>query len=256
MIELKKWSKRSSQTVNGHQLTFLKVETAGFSAGIAAVAKVVPIHYASKTRLANLMAKLGKASTAKFIKQKLPTTKSLRSGDLGEILASEYVTEFTKFAGVNRLRWKDHREMAMRGDDIIGVRPDPAFGVAFLKGEVKSAATLTAGTVAQARKALKASKSRPAPHALSYVSDRLHEQGNDVLGDLIDDAALSKSIQLNQVSHLMFVFTGNDPTDLLQEDLDGYTGKVSQSSVGLRVDAHQTFIRRVYKKVISDGYKP
>ena len=50
----------------------------------------------------------------------------MRSGDLGEIYATEWIdsSERRLRAPIKRLRWKDHRNMAMRGDDVIGILQD------------------------------------------------------------------------------------------------------------------------------------
>src|SRR5207245_8241596 len=45
-----------------------------------------------------------------FIRNKLPVAKKVRSGDLGEILATEYIDQCTEFrVPIKRLRWKDDR---------------------------------------------------------------------------------------------------------------------------------------------------
>jgi hypothetical protein len=60
-------------------------------------------------------------------------------GDLGEILASELVEEETGFrVPVRRMRYKDGREVAMRGDDFIGVGFDLEDKLWQLKDESKS----------------------------------------------------------------------------------------------------------------------
>src|SRR5262245_41048900 len=54
-----------------------------------------------------------------FIRNKVPTYKKVMSGDLGEILASEYIDQCTEFdVPVKRLRWKDDRNTTMRGNDV------------------------------------------------------------------------------------------------------------------------------------------
>jgi len=257
MSGIKNWCASKDEDVKIHHLRVLEVDPAKITTAIEEIPKVVPGHYASAERVARLMQRLGKPAAAKFIEDKLPTSKSIRSGDLGEILGSSYVTEFTDFTtGINRLRWKDHREMAMRGDDIIAVRivssPEK---INFLKGEVKSNVSLSPSTVTKARKALLNNKSRPSAHALTFLADRLHDKGQNDLADLIDDAQLVLGIKLKQVSHLMFTFSANDPTSILRNDLNAYTGTVAQYAVGLRVKTHQTFIKSVFEKVIADGGK-
>ena len=81
--------------------------------------------------------------------------KSIRSGDLDEILAAEYIAERTPFTvPIKRLCWKDNRNIAMRGEDVIGIERQPGSRTLRLKTEAKSRASLTAATVAEARAAL------------------------------------------------------------------------------------------------------
>jgi hypothetical protein len=67
--------------------------------------------------------RLGKTAAAALIQGKLPTTKQIRFGDLGEIYATEWIDAHSGSyrAPIKRLRWKDHRNMAMRGDDVIAM---------------------------------------------------------------------------------------------------------------------------------------
>ena len=258
MVKLSTWCSKTDEPVKKtHSLQTLNALPPKLTIAIAEVAKIVPSHYASEERLAGILKRLGKNKAAAFITGKLPTSKSIRSGDLGEILATSYVVEMTSYGGViNRLRWKDHRNMAMRGDDVIGIRKGDGVGkVEFLKGEVKSSVALTAAIVAKARKALRKDHSRPSPHALSFMADRLFEIGKKDLVDLIDVAQLKRGIKLRQVSHLVFTFTGNDGTQLLRDDLNAYAGQVRQLAVALIVkDGHQKFIKDVYQRVIDNGH--
>jgi hypothetical protein len=110
--------------------------------------------------------------------------------------------------------------------------------------------------VDEARKALASSKGRPAPHALAFLADRLFETGQTDLAQTIDDFQLKTRIQISQMRHLMFMFTGNNSTALLTANLTAYTGKIRQFAVGLRVSSHQAFIKQIFEKVIHDGNQP
>src|SRR5258708_1054311 len=58
-----------------------------------------------------------------FIRNKMPRPINMRSGDCGEILATEYIEQMTEYkVPIKRLRWKDDRDVAMRGDDVIALR--------------------------------------------------------------------------------------------------------------------------------------
>jgi hypothetical protein len=257
LANIKSWCKNTDTKIKSHKLIYLEADAAQLDLAVASVADVVPGHYAAASRVSRILDRLGKTEAAEYVATKLPTGTKSRSGDIGEILAASFVTEFTGYKiGVLKLRWKDHREMAMRGDDILAVRIDPDVKVKFLKGEVKSRASLTKRTVDDARKALDSSNGRPTPHALAFVADRLYETGQIDLSDLIDQHQLKVRIGLKQLSHMMFTFTGNDPCKILAANLQAYTGKIPQRAIGLRVTTHQAFIKQIFEKVIADGNKP
>jgi len=257
LAKIKNWCKRTDTKVKSHKLTYFEVDAVKLNLAVASVANVVPSHYASASRVSHILNRLGKIEAAEYVATKLPTGAKSRSGDIGEILASSFVTEFTGYKiGVLKLHWKDHREMAMRGDDILAVRIDPDVKVKFLKGEVKSRVNLTKKTVDEAQKAIASSNGRPTPHALAFVADRLYETGQVELSDLIDQYQLKLRIGVKQLSHMMFMFTGNNPCKLLTANLNAYTGKIPQHAIGLRVSTHQAFIKQIFEKVIADGNKP
>lgn len=257
MANIKSWCGRTDSKVKTHDLRYLEADPGLLPHAVTSVAAVVPGHYTAADRVADILRRLGKAAVAEYVETKLPQGTKSRSGDLGEILAASYITEFTGYTmGIYKLRWSDHREMAMRGDDILGIRIDPTVKVKFLKGEVKSRATLGKQTVDEARTALTSSNGRPTPHALAFVADRLFETGETALAEAIDEYQLKQRIEIKQLSHLMFMFTGNNPTNLLTANLTAYTGTIRQIAIGLRVSTHQAFIKDVYEKAIADGHKP
>jgi len=255
MTNFVKWCLSQIENEGSHDIVIVSEKAGKRLVGIDSIAAVVPGHYASSERVARLLKKLGKKNAAAYLEGKLPTSKSLRSGDLGEIIATSYVKEHTDYTHfVNRLRWKDHRNMAMRGDDILAVRENKKKKrLEFLKGEVKSRVGLTTAVLKEARQALRAANNRPSPHALSFVADRLEEQGEHDMADKIEKSLLKDGIALPQVEHFLFTFSENNPIALLKANLAAYTGQVAQITVGLYVDAHQKFIKAVYKKVIGDG---
>ena len=131
--------------------------------------------------MARALARLGKPAAAALIEGKLPTTKAIRSGDLGEIYATEWIDAHSGGyrAPIKRLRWKDHRNMAMRGDDVIGILQDAqSQRLHFLKTEAKSRAALTAQVLTEARAGLDKDGGLPSAHALSFISARLLELDN------------------------------------------------------------------------------
>jgi hypothetical protein len=117
------WCNETEEVVSTHKLRRLSADPAKHAQVVDTLAEAVPDYYADPGRIAQLLKKLGKDAAANYIEQKLPTQVTIRSGDLGEILCTAYVHEATPFnLGIKRLRWKDHRNMSMRGEDVLAFR--------------------------------------------------------------------------------------------------------------------------------------
>ena len=144
--------------------------------------------------------RLGYEVAGEILRTAMPQTAKGRSGDLGEILATELVEEEIGLrVPVRRLRYKDGRNMAMRGDDFIGAGYDGAGEKLWLlKGEAKSNKVLGKGTVTSARKVLNRDSGRCTPDSLLFVANRLLESNDpndNALGrDLRDEVGLKTSI--------------------------------------------------------------
>jgi hypothetical protein len=256
VVQFNDWCSFTDSAIANHGLRVLTGDPANLATGIQTTAAVVPVHYAAEEQVSRALARLGKPAAAALIQGKLPTTKAIRSGDLGEIYATEWIDAQSGGyrAPIKRLRWKDHRNMAMRGDDVIGILQDPqTLRLRFLKTEAKSRINLTAQVLTEARAGLDKDGGLPSAHALSFISARLLELGNAPLADAIDDALLKHGIQLQSVRHLLFTFSGNAPDALLTASLHAYPGAIMQWAVGLRVDGHAAFVGAIYDRVIANA---
>ncbi len=255
MVQFNDWCANADTPVGAHTLRIVTADPARRGLGIGVTAAAVPGHYAAEEHVARMLARLGKPQAAAFIEGKLPTTKQIRSGDLGEIYATEWIAAHGGYqVPIKRLRWKDHRNMAMRGDDVIGInQARPNGPIQFLKTEAKSRVSLTAGVVAEARAGLEKDGGLPSAHALSFISERLLELGNQALADAIDDAQFKTGITAVQVRHLLFTFSGNAPGAHLSASLVAYAGAIAQWSLGLHVEGHAEFVEDVYERVIANA---
>lgn len=255
VVQFDDWCGFADTAIGNHGLRVLTGSPNHLATGIQATAAVVPGHYAAEEQVSRALARLGKTAAAALIEGKLPTTKAIRSGDLGEIYATEWIDAHSGYrAPIKRLRWKDHRNMAMRGDDVIGLLQDPAtHRLSFLKTEAKSRITLTAQVLTEARAGLDKDGGLPSAHALSFISARLLELGNASLADAIDDALLKHGVPIQSVRHLLFTFSGNAPDALLSASLQAYAGAITQWGVALRVDGHAAFVGAVYDRVIANA---
>jgi hypothetical protein len=254
------WCEYADVPLGNHHIRLMTGRRAHAAVGVQATAAVVPTHYAAEERIAHALQRLGKPAAAQLIIDSLPQTAQIRSGDLGEIYATEWINGHSGGyrAPIKRLRWKDHRNMAMRGDDVIGMTIDPATQrLRFLKTEAKSRVTLNTQTLEGARTALDKDGGLPSSHALAFVSARLLDLGNEQpLVDAIDDALLRYGIPVDSVRHLLFTFSGNAPQTLLTQALQAYPGPIGQWGVGLHVDGHAQFVGAVYAQVITNANHP
>lgn len=250
----REWCDDAVTPVGPHELRILS-EQAGTRAGIMArLGETVAAHYDAPERLAGRMQRFGFEKAAELLRALLPQTAIGRSGDLGEILATESVPELIHpfHIPIKRLRWKDARDLAMRGEDLIGVAIE-GHSVRFLKGEAKSRLALAANVVAEAREALRRNDGRPSIHAMAFITNRLFETGQDELAQIFESYLMDRTISHAQLVHLCFVLSGNDPSATLTTDLQACDGAVKQYAIGLRIEDHQEFIASVFEQVAAHG---
>lgn len=210
-------------------------------------------HYISHEEIAALLDALHFPEAANCVRELLPTGAIARSGDIGEILAVEFVEEMLDYkVPVRKLRVRDHREMPMRGEDVIGTAYDDENRLRLLKGEAKSARSLSTATVDKARERLDENHGRPSAHSLIFVGRQLlgsEDSGTRRLGRDILRTAIARAIPKASLAHLLFTFSGNTVTDMIQADFDAADDTRKQYSVNLTVPTHSEFIKAVYEGV-------
>ena len=228
--------------------------------GRAAIAGRLPdllrSHYDEMERIAEDVALLGYASAEALLAERLPRTTRARSGELGEIFATELVEESLGFSvPVRRLRYKDGREMALRGDDFIGVRSSAEGHLFLLKGEAKSRANLAGATIIEARTALSRDSGRPTATSLLFIADRLMEGDGPLaaLGRIIRNEVASRAVPSDRIDHALFTMSGNATPRALFDDLRGAGVDRSHTVIHLRIDDHQEFIRLSYEGALALG---
>ena len=192
-----------------------------------------------------------------ILRERLPRGKKARSGDLGEILASELTVEKLDFSvPVRRMRFKDGREVALRGDDFIGIFYDEERDrLRLLKGESKSRRALSKNTITAAREALDRDDGRCTPISLLFVADRLMDRGSNAesLGKIIRREVASKTLPPSRIDHVLFTVSGNAPPESLSNDFEALDQKRRQLVVNIRIVDHEEFIAQVYEEATNLG---
>lgn len=244
---VKRWLHTSTFAVGRHSLRVLAEVDGSRTAVLDEIRALVREHYADPQHTAARIASLGAPETAALLREQLPTTKTARSGDLGEVLATELAEQELQYkVPIRRLRWKDGRDMALRGDDIIGVAKDAGSRLHLLKGESKSRTTLSTAVLDEAGDALDSDRGRPSRHSVLFVSTRLRDFGQDDLADELEGAVLA-SFSGTAVAHMLFVLTGSAPKNLLEAHLKGAAKKRRiRHGLGVRIKDHAAFIELVF----------
>lgn len=215
--------------------------------------QVIRSHYDRLERIADDVERLGYAKAATILKSVLPQSKRARSGEIGEILATELVEEQVGFnVPVRRLRYKDGREMALRGDDFIGVAFDDNDHLRLLKGESKSRRVLNRATITQARTSLDRDQGRCTPESLWFVASHLldsADEQNQDLGRVIRDEVGLKALRSHRIDHMLFTLSGNGVPQALMDDWQAASATRTHYVVNLHVADHGDFVRAVYEEV-------
>lgn len=237
---------QKSEEIGNHLLVLLEAQTQQAEV-IEKLRRIVREHYIAPETTAKRFAALGAPKTAALFSEHLPTSKTSRSGDIGEILATEVSESSLAYeVPIRRLRWKDGRNMALRGDDIIGVLRGKKNRLQILKGESKSRAKLASHVIVEANDALNRERGRPSRHSMLFVAERLREQGNDDLAKELEDAVL-ESFRGYTVEHLLFALTGSDPKNLLSQHLTACAKKKRRLyAIGVRIKDHTKFIDKLF----------
>jgi hypothetical protein len=142
MSDFRRWCTVGTPVPTGGHLAGF-IESHDDATGVTTIAAGLPTTYAKSGSLARIAERLGKDAVAEFLRNKLPTSASARSGDMGEILATAYLHEEQGcVVGPSRLIDRDHQEWAMRGDDALGAKFGPDGKLRIVKAEAKSRAKL------------------------------------------------------------------------------------------------------------------
>ena len=224
--------------------------------GVQLVATLIPGHYLSPNFLEDIFRVLGKDGVANKLASILPTDSKIKSGDLGEILATEWInTEVDEYnVPIKKLRWKDSLNMAMRGEDAIGISiNEKTQNISFIKVEAKSRRQADISTIREARVGLDKDAGLPTAHAITFISFRLYEQDPNSLESALFLKLVYSNIRPESVSHLLFVFSGNSLEKQFADSLPEYAGTFKQAYVNLSVNNHPGFIQDVYDLVVQNA---
>lgn len=241
-FSLDQWMETSSPDDDNENLVLLRERKGGRSLVEKALQETVKDHLADLGVISRIK---GYKKSLAFIRAKMPRPSRVRSGDCAEILATEYIEQCTDYrVPIQRLRWKDDRDTAMRGDDVIAIRKAHTRWHV-LKAESKSRATLTPSVVREAIAGLSRNAGRPNPSSLAFIASRLRELRRNEEADVFIDLQ-ERSPRRGEVEHLVFTLSGNNPTTQLQQNLADDAAACRRLLVGCVIKDHAAFIEGLF----------
>lgn len=239
-----------SNPITGEKSLVVLTERAGTRAVIeAAFRETVKDHLAGLSIIHRIS---GYKKSLVYIRNKMPRPVRVRSGDCGEILATEYIEQCTEYkVPIKRLRWKDDRDTTMRGDDVIALRKAKTRWH-ILKAESKSRKSLAGDVVQEAINGLSRNAGRPNPSSLVFISSRLREVGRDQEAKVFEELQ-SQTPRVGEIEHLVFTLSGNSPENHLKGHLPTATTAVRRQLVGCVIKDHQDFINGIFNEIHRSG---
>jgi hypothetical protein len=241
------WLENVPSTVT--DVPLFKERAGARTVGIDALKKLLADHFVGEEVVLKMG---GYAKAAETLKNSVPANKRTRSGDLGELIATEYVDEKTAFrVPIRKLRWKSDREMPMHGNDVIAIEVKGS-SIRVLKGESKSRVKFAAGVVDEAAKGLDGHDGRPNPSTLAFIAKRLYEANRDQEAKVFDTLQVDGALQPKNVFHLIFALAGTDPSKHLAGAPKAKSTSIKRATAAVVIADHAAFIEVVY----TNGTKP
>jgi len=212
--------------------------------GLKLLKPLVADHFVGESTVMKLG---GYEKAGEVLQNSLPTSKRTRSGDLGELLATEYVNSQTEFiVPIKKLRWKSDRQMPMHGNDVLGLNYQST-PHRLLKCECKSRGQFGDSAVKEASEGLDGFDGRPNPSTLAFVTKRLFEENRDAEATMWNELQTREPLPAKNITQMVFALGGNDPTPALAKCPKSKVKGIERAHAAIRVEGYADFIEAVYK---------
>jgi len=188
----------------------------------------------------------GYEKSAETLRNSLPTNKRTQSGDMGELLATEYVTSQTEFTvPIRKLQWKSDRQMPMHGNDVLGLNYESS-PRQILKCECKSRNQFGDSAVTEASDGLNQYDGRPNPSTVAFITKRLFEQNKDDEAKIWSELQTKDPLPTKNLTQMVFALGGNDPTPALAKCPKAKVKGIQRKHAAIRLSAYPDFMKAVY----------
>ena len=178
-----------------------------------AITEAIVDHHITPEVLEGALTRRGFTKTKAFLMERLPTEARTRTGNFGEVLASEHLRQRHGYdMPVFKLRYMDNPQMPMRGEDLVAFRLGKKKSItALCVGEAKAMQTFDSREVNDAHARLKTAY-HPHPVSLMMISSILHDR-KDKLAEQVDIILETLGTKPIRRENWIFIITGNTPRD-------------------------------------------
>lgn len=175
-----------------------------------------------------------------------PNNDKTRKGNLAEIVLSEYLQETSKNKSlVYKLRFNPNIDQAMKGDDVLLLNEEN-LNENIIVGESKFRTSPDKNVILEISKDF--GNHLTLPLSLTFVADRLFEEGKNELSDKIYD--LNENLHKGQTNIINagFLFSNLRSASIVEKHMDSDNNNFIMISLG--VDKPQDIIEKSYRKAI------
>ena len=260
MTLFQQWSECEKHTIDSSKKRlYLFTELKGGREKILPdLSEIIRSHYVEQEKISSWVKKFGFPKTSDTLREVLPKNIKIRSGDLGEILATELLNEKSNMKVlVKRLRYKTGPEASLQGEDFIAINQDKLSSrLNLLKGEAKSGINISTTVVCKARCALNKDGGSCSSKSLLFIADILLKSDSismNKLGEKIEKLVLEKKSSESTIIHMLFTLSGNCPQKVLRLYLDEASDERKHIVVNFQINGHKEFVELIYEEAIKIG---
>ncbi|MCA8934973.1 MAG: DUF1837 domain-containing protein [Planctomycetes bacterium] len=188
--------------------------------------------------------KLGLEKEAKKIKR-FPRNSDTRKGNLAEVLLAEYLEVVCKAkVPIFRLRYNPNVDQSMKGDDLLLFDFD-SNPPRVIVGEAKFRSASSTTTVRKMVEALQVSLDSGTPASLTFVADRLFEQGEEELGKQVNAVPELLVVGKVEMAYVGFLLSDAKAATRINGSTAPFKGRLALLSLSL--DKPTSLVAPCYK---------
>ena len=211
-------------------------------------------HHCHIRQVAECLDDLGFKATAAHLAQQLPSDHRTRMGNFGEVVASEHLRQRHGYdMPVFKLRYRDHLEMTMRGEDVVAFLRDGDSITTVCYGEAKAIERYSSRTVEDAHSRLRVIYEK-LPGTLRLMATVLRDKGDHSFARAVEHVMRESAWQTYPSHNWILLVTGNAPRDPFAVIEEGNDVLEELSCVDLALDDLVSLVNEVHDNPLPEGW--